>query len=315
MNGYPKTTAASFDPDPSWDVSPIAPFDKGSFNEIGDADGSWSPWFGHGRVDAPKAVAEARRLPGPVASRIKRTSQAQRQISDNNPAGIQDVLHVDTAAQVQDVRITLDISHSWIGDLRVSLTSPDGTTVLLHDRAGGNRDNIRATFDNANLPALSSFKNRTVIGDWALNVQDLASGDTGALNQWELDLGVSAEAISVEDAQSIRITDNDPNGIVRLLQIPAGKTIQDLAVSVDITHAWIGDLRVSLKAPNGSTVVLHNQTGDDADNLLRTWRTTDLPGLQALRGSDAGGRWELQVADLAAQDEGKLNRWQLEITG
>ena len=62
MEGYPRTPPASYDKDPSWDVSPIAPFDKGDFIDTGDPDGTWSPWFGHGRVDARAAVEEALRL-------------------------------------------------------------------------------------------------------------------------------------------------------------------------------------------------------------------------------------------------------------
>lgn len=39
---------------------------------------------------------------------------------------------------------------------------------------------------------------------------------------------------------------NDPAGIVRSLELPSGRIIRDMAISVDITHPWIGDLRVSL---------------------------------------------------------------------
>ncbi|NES64241.1 MAG: S8 family serine peptidase [Okeania sp. SIO2D1] len=62
LEGYPRTPPAIFDPDTSWDVSPVAPFDKGDFIDTGDPDGTWSPWFGHGRVDARAAVEEALRL-------------------------------------------------------------------------------------------------------------------------------------------------------------------------------------------------------------------------------------------------------------
>lgn len=65
MTGYPRTAPATYDPNPVWDVSPVAPFDKGDFQDIGDPDGTWSPWFGHGRVDASAAVAEALRLRPP----------------------------------------------------------------------------------------------------------------------------------------------------------------------------------------------------------------------------------------------------------
>ncbi|MED4286454.1 S8 family serine peptidase [Priestia megaterium] len=62
FEGYPRTPPANFDTDTSWDVSPIAPFNRGEFKDIGDPDGTWSPWFGHGRVDALNAVEEALRL-------------------------------------------------------------------------------------------------------------------------------------------------------------------------------------------------------------------------------------------------------------
>lgn len=64
LNGYPKTPPANFDPDTSWDISPIAPFNKGDFQNIGSPDGTWSPWFGHGKVDAFAAVTKAIELRG-----------------------------------------------------------------------------------------------------------------------------------------------------------------------------------------------------------------------------------------------------------
>lgn len=62
FEGYPKTPPSSYNPDTSWDVSPIAPFDNGNFQDIGDVDGTWSPWFGFGKVDAFEAVSEALRI-------------------------------------------------------------------------------------------------------------------------------------------------------------------------------------------------------------------------------------------------------------
>jgi Subtilase family len=41
------------------DVSPVSPFDKGSFRDIGAPEGTWSAWFGFGRVDAGRAVESA----------------------------------------------------------------------------------------------------------------------------------------------------------------------------------------------------------------------------------------------------------------
>lgn len=60
FTGYSRSPATAFDPNPKrWDVSPIAPFDKGDFLHVPDKETSWSPWFGCGRVDADQAVAMA----------------------------------------------------------------------------------------------------------------------------------------------------------------------------------------------------------------------------------------------------------------
>ena len=57
IDPYPRTPPASFDPNPDWDISPAAFFSDPAFQNIGGPDGTWSPWFGHGRVDAQAAVA------------------------------------------------------------------------------------------------------------------------------------------------------------------------------------------------------------------------------------------------------------------
>jgi subtilisin family serine protease len=60
MTGYQPSSRPS-DPDPTWDISPVAPFESGDFIPIGHPDGLWSPWFGFGKVNARKAVEESLR--------------------------------------------------------------------------------------------------------------------------------------------------------------------------------------------------------------------------------------------------------------
>ena len=78
FQGYPRTAPAVYDPNPVWDVSPVPPFDNGAFQDIGDPDGTWSPWFGHGRVDAAAAVAEALRLRAAGQAQAQTTSSTSR---------------------------------------------------------------------------------------------------------------------------------------------------------------------------------------------------------------------------------------------
>ena len=88
---------------------------------------------------------------------------------------------------------------------------------------------------------------------------------------------------------------------------------QGLKVSVDITHTFIGDLRVELVAPSGHQVLLHDQSGGSEDNLIRSYDSVSSPALAALIGEPTHGNWTLRIRDLAAQDVGKLNRWSLDL--
>jgi subtilisin-like proprotein convertase family protein len=127
-------------------------------------------------------------------------------------------------------------------------------------------------------------------------------------------LTASSGPLAASDDEAVEIPDKDPGGVVRSLDLPSGHTIGEIAVSVDITHPWVGDLQVTLTHPDGTSVRLHDRAGGSRDNLVETWHSRDVPGLRALLGLDTGGAWQLQVADMASRDVGKLNRWQIEIT-
>ncbi|WP_436501339.1 Xaa-Pro dipeptidyl-peptidase [Actinokineospora sp. HUAS TT18] len=78
--------------------------------------------------------------------------------------------------------VRVDIQHTYQGDLVVTLVAPDGSTYVLHNRTGSGTDNIVRDF-TVNLAG------ETANGTWKLRVQDAASGDTGTLRTWSLNLG------------------------------------------------------------------------------------------------------------------------------
>ncbi|MFG2061188.1 S8 family peptidase [Micromonospora sp. NPDC048871] len=77
-------------------------------------------------------------------------------------------------------------------------------------------------------------------------------------------------------------------------------------VEVRIYHTWIGDLTVSLIAPDGTAYVLHNRTGSSADNIFQTYTRN-------LSGKAANGAWKLRVQDSASLDTGYLDSWGLTL--
>ncbi len=315
FEGYPKTPPANFDPDTSWDVSPIPEVGTGEFVDRGDADGTWSPWFGHGRVDAEAAIAEALRLKGDQGDQtFQAESSPGTNIPDNNTNGITNRIQCNKDFGLSSVKVRVDITHTFIGDLRVTLITPSGTAVVLHDRSGGSANDLHREFDVQSTPGLHTITGEMVNGEWILKVQDLAGADIGTLDSWRLDLagGVSTE-ISVEEAVGVSIPDNSVGGIERSLRISNSGQLNDLVVELDITHTFVGDLVVELVSPNNTAVRLHNRTGGSADNIIKTYSKSNTPGLQAFRGESVNGDWKLKVSDLAAADKGKLNRWGLTL--
>jgi subtilisin-like proprotein convertase family protein len=316
MTKYVRTPPASFDPDTTWDISPVSPFDTGVFTNINHPDGTWSGWFGFGKVDATAAVAEALRLRGgvPVNNVITKSSSPSKAIPDNNPAGIADTIIINDAGTISSVKVDIDITHSYIGDLIVNLTSPGGTAAVLHERNGGGTKNISKTFDLQNAPTLARFTGEPVSGNWKLAVVDAAAVDNGTLNKWTIHLGTGLlQAISLEEAPGITIPDNNPTGIERSLNVTDSGTLAEIEVGIDLTHTYIGDLLINLVSPSGSVVALHGRTGDEADNIIKVYNFTNTIGLTSLKAQPIQGNWKLKVSDVAGQDIGKLNKWSIKI--
>ncbi|MBB5208924.1 S8 family serine peptidase [Chiayiivirga flava] len=119
------------------------------------------------------------------------------------------------------VTVTLDVTHSWIGDTVVRLIGPNGQAIVLADQPGGPLNDADdypgSTFDDdASLPIngaappytltyrpvepLATFAGIDPNGDWTLEITDMfPAEDDGTLNQWSLTLFTGAEPITVTD--------------------------------------------------------------------------------------------------------------------
>ncbi len=318
MEGYPITPSASYDPNPKkWDVSPVAPFDNGDFLEKGFEEGTWSPWFGHGKVDAFAAVKESKKRSGETGQKVKVEQIANLEIPDNDPGGIVGRIFINDQGKISDLKVLVEISHTYIGDLIITLLSPNGHRVVLHNRDGGSAHDLFKNFSDANIPLLSEIKGEEIRGPWTLEVSDNAAVDRGVLKRWGLEAEIISEVspIRMESSPGIKIPDNDPSGIEDTITVPDSRLVSDISVEVDITHTWIGDLKISLLHFNGDTseVILHGREGRDAHDIQATYKISDEPELQKFIGRGANGDWKLKVSDNAGQDIGKLNRWALNI--
>ncbi|WP_097880763.1 S8 family peptidase [Streptomyces sp. st140] len=78
------------------------------------------------------------------------------------------------------LQVPVNISHTYIGDLRIDLVAPDGSVYNLKAYgSGGSSDNVVTTYT---VNASSEVAN----GTWKLRVSDNARADTGRINSWAL---------------------------------------------------------------------------------------------------------------------------------
>ena len=237
-------------------------------------------------------------------------------IPDNDAAGINSRLRIGAAGAIARVVASVDVTHPYIGDLVITLTSPRGTRIDLHDRAGGGTDNLLASYDSRSLASLRAIVGEPAEGEWVLGIRDLAGRDEGKLNKFALDLTMDGKLPIVQGsaAPNLPIPDDTASGVSSVIALNTAGSVDKIKIGVDITHTYIGDLRIELVSPTGRRVVLHGQVGGGTDNLVGTYDSAQpLSPLSALVGQPITGHWTLRIADLAKADVGKLNRWNLEI--
>ncbi|MFE9729146.1 M4 family metallopeptidase [Streptomyces sp. NPDC005863] len=102
-------------------------------------------------------------------------------IPDNGPA-VTSTVNVTgrTGNAPSNLKVGVDIVHTWRGDLKVDLLAPDGTVYPLKGTsASDSADNVNTTYTvNASSEAAN--------GAWKLRVQDKAAQDTGYINSWKV---------------------------------------------------------------------------------------------------------------------------------
>jgi subtilisin family serine protease len=172
------------DPDPD----PQLGLRKGTYNTSGH-----SQWFGYGKVNAARAVQAAQqRLTAPPAAtrRLQQQNTTAVNIPDYSAQGVTSVIQVSDASRIRDIQVSVDVEHSYLGDLEISLIAPNGLTILLQSRTLGRRTRLQATYSLQTNPTLRQLLNQSAAGRWQLRLVDYAQLNTGRLRSWQLNLGV-----------------------------------------------------------------------------------------------------------------------------
>lgn len=110
------------------------------------------------------------------------------QIPDNTAAGVSSPIVIGESGTVAQIKVGVDIQHSWIGDIRVALISPLGLSTVLHPQLGGSADDLVTTYESSGPGPLAGMVGQPMQGTWTLNVSDRVRADRGILRSWRLEL-------------------------------------------------------------------------------------------------------------------------------
>ena len=140
-----------------------------------------------------------------------------RTISSTRVVTVTSTLNVSQSGLITDLNVSsLDISHTYISDLSVTLTSPSGTEVELFPETCGSTNNIRIRYDDdspySSIPCpptnnqyyqpaepLSTFNGEQMQGTWTLTIRDYFDEDGGQLNDWGLYFNIDCNGDEICD--------------------------------------------------------------------------------------------------------------------
>jgi subtilisin-like proprotein convertase family protein len=220
-------------------------------------------------------------------------------IPDNQPDGVNVGLSVAGLQAIVDIDVrfqgtspcdalpgntTAAVVHTGVGDLVLTLTSPQGTTVTLINRRAGTRENICNLIlnDEGNLPSLASVTSvsgQTLIGSfmpdqplsafdgespngvWTVNISDRLAGNTGTFRQFTLVL----ETVPIDIAVDV-LDDPTPSSCT-----PGSCSLRE---AVQLANAQAGPNRIVL--PAGTFNLTRAGAGDNANSTGDLDITDDL---------------------------------------
>ncbi len=214
---------------------------------------------------------------------------------------------VNHVATVGSVKVLLDLAHSAPEDLRLTVRSPNGTEVVLHDHGFG-PDGIAGTYPDDFEPqeSLGRFSGGPMHGVWSLTVEDdqgsISGDETPVLVGWALNLEELTDppyenatmifpvvahtegALNTDWRSDVRIFNatNSREAEIRLLLIPAAdaSSIKPRQTDVVVPHGSVIALddvvqkRFGLDAGKGSLLVL-DSTETVVHGTSRTFTTSD----------------------------------------
>jgi subtilisin-like proprotein convertase family protein len=176
--------------------------------------------YGFGCVDAGAATALAATWTNVSPEQVYNTGKIATNITipNNDPVGLEYTINVPDSFYLEHAELILNVTHSYIGDLKIWLESPDGTRSLFTQQRNDNKDNLV----NYVFTTVRSWDELSD-GDWIFHVSDEAGNATGTLVDYKLKLygndgshlgggfRVAASNLTAGMTATVQVNDGLPN--------------------------------------------------------------------------------------------------------
>ncbi|MFK5889418.1 MAG: M12 family metallo-peptidase [Flavobacteriaceae bacterium] len=139
-------------------------------------------------------------------------------IPDNSTVGATSTINVPNNITISDVNIGVNITHQWIGDIELNITSPSNKTVQLIASSSCAPANMSVIFNDDGNSALcngaapgysgvikpsgnlSDYNGDNAQGVWTLFMEDQGQDDIGSLTSWNVEVcSVASVPLAVEN--------------------------------------------------------------------------------------------------------------------
>ena len=182
--------------------------------------------------------------------------------------------------------------------------------------------------------SFTTLANLSTVGAYSISSSTLLTGDADASNDTATTSVTNVSCLTNSNNTVQNVGPDSGTLTTSIISFTDDFIIDDVNVTVNVDHTYIGDLDVKLIAPNGTEIILvENQIGLSSDNFTNTVfddeasiplvnGTAPFTGsfqpaesLSTLDGSMSAGDWTLEILDNYGVDGGKLNNWSLQLCG
>ena len=185
--------------------------------------------YGAGLIDATAAVNLAEEWTNLAEVEIIENSQTEinQAIPDNDSTGISYEIAIEDNLRCEHITLAVSATHTYRGDLRITLTSPSGTESVLAETRNADSDEDYSEW------LFSSVRHwgEESSGTWTVNIADGVNVDTGTLTS--LSLAINGTPIVTSDgfatwvaeqgvSESLPADDPDNDGLPNLVEYYLG---------------------------------------------------------------------------------------------